>query len=87
MGSCSDWSSMAQAQLTCLLTVSRACRILVAIDFFKSSGSARLSLYVTKEERSIEGTTSLPAYFAKIPFTYSVHFDPWNAPPLLFCGN
>ena len=36
------------AQLACLLTVSRACHILDAMDF-KSSGSGWLSLYVTKE--------------------------------------
>ena len=37
------------AHLACLLTVSRACHILDAMDFFKSSGSGWLSLYVTKE--------------------------------------
>ena len=37
------------AQLACLLTVSRTCHILDAMDFFNSSGSGWLSLYVTKE--------------------------------------
>ena len=78
---------MTQAQLACLLTVSRVCRMLDAIDFFKSSVSDCFSLYVTKDERSVEGTTALPVYLTKIPFTYSVHLGPVYGPPLLFCGN
>ena len=78
---------MTQAQLACLLTVSRVCRMLDAIDFFNSSVSGWFSLYVINEERSVEGTTSLPVYFVRIPFTYCVHFGPPYGPPLLFCGN
>ena len=76
-----------QAQLACFLTVSRVCRILDAIDIFSSSDSDCFSLYVTKEERSVEGTTALPVYLTKMPLMYSVHFGPAYGRPLLFYGN
>lgn len=74
------------AQLTCLLTISRECRMLAAIDTFSPSGRDCPSLWVMKEERSVDGATSFPAYWRKIPLMYADHLVTVNAWPLRFCG-